>query len=307
MDKYTRKCPRCEKELSYSTKFYRDECEKKGRMCPSCGAKARIEKHGNNVEFLKYTQPGACVGEANPFFGKKHTEKTKLLFKQRDLSYRKERWYKKLMSEAVKGEKNPMHGKSVYQTWVKKYGEEQANSLYDQWVSKQRANSTGDNNPMYGRPAPQGSGNGWSGWYKKVYFRSLRELAYMVNLDKEGIKWRSAEKIGITYTTDWDGLERTYHPDFIVGNRLVEIKPKRLHGSRTVQLKKKAAEEYCSKNNLVYELIDPEPLPVETIKELRNNGTIVFTERYEQRFEVYLTNREAKNGTGEDCSQNQKQ
>ncbi|MBR4316812.1 MAG: hypothetical protein IKP65_07630 [Alphaproteobacteria bacterium] len=34
--------------------------------------------------------------------------------------------------------------------------------------------SKGKNNPMYGKPAPKGSGNGVSGWYKGWFFRSLR-------------------------------------------------------------------------------------------------------------------------------------
>jgi hypothetical protein len=33
---------------------------------------------------------------------------------------------------------------------------------------------------MYGKPSPQGSGNGWSGWYKGKYFRSIMELSFIV-------------------------------------------------------------------------------------------------------------------------------
>ena len=43
--------------------------------------------------------------------------------------------------------------------------------------------SKGKNNPMYGKPSPQGSGNGWSGWYKGIYFRSLLYSSFMSSID----------------------------------------------------------------------------------------------------------------------------
>ena len=46
---------------------------------------------------------------------------------------------------------------------------------------------------MYGRFSPRGSGNGWSGWYKEWYFRSLLELSYMINETKFNMGyWRKS-------------------------------------------------------------------------------------------------------------------
>ncbi len=52
---------------------------------------------------------------------------------------------------------------------------------------KHRQNAIGEGNNMYGRPSPQGSGNGWSGWYKERYFRSLRELMFLIYAERFGL------------------------------------------------------------------------------------------------------------------------
>jgi hypothetical protein len=45
---------------------------------------------------------------------------------------------------------------------------------------------------------------------------------------------------------NFDGIDRNYFPYFLIGgNRLIEVKPKRLHESRVVLLKKEAAEKFC--------------------------------------------------------------
>ena len=40
--------------------------------------------------------------------------------------------------------------------------------------------SSGENNHMFGKPSPQGSGNGWSGWYKSWFFKRtfLYDICY---------------------------------------------------------------------------------------------------------------------------------
>lgn len=282
MEIYTRNCPVCNKEISHRSKYSRNQCQ--NNPCQSCAAKDRIKRLGNNKGFLKYTEKGYGKGENNPFFGKKHTEETKLKFKTRDLSYRKEKWYRELMSAAVSGSANPMYGRRVFDVWVSKYGLEVANKLSEDWKLKQKENSIGEKNPMYGKSAPQGSGNGWSGWYKGFFFRSLRELAYMVDLDAKGVAWTSAEKIKIKYI-NWNGAERTYCPDFLVQNELIEIKPTRLRNSKLVLLKEEAAKLYCKNNNMIYKIVDPKLLSDEKIKSLRQNGVVKFTKRYEQLYQ----------------------
>src|SRR5690606_10904764 len=45
------------------------------------------------------------------------------------LKYMKTDEYRKKMSKVTSGENNPMYGKSVYDTWVEKYGKDKADKL----------------------------------------------------------------------------------------------------------------------------------------------------------------------------------
>jgi hypothetical protein len=141
---------------------------------------------------------------------------------------------------------------------------------------------------MYGKPTPQGSGNGWSGWYKSFYFRSLHELSYIVNiLEKRGLSFESAEqkKYRIDYI-DWDGKPRTYCADFIVEcNLMIECKPSKLHTSETVILKARAALEFCKKHGLTYSIIDPPMLTPSQIQQLYKQGLLRWLPRYQQKYE----------------------
>lgn len=48
---------------------------------------------------------------------------------------------------------------------------------------------------MYGKPPPKRTGNGISGWWKnKIYFRSLLELAFLINAEKTNLAIESAER-----------------------------------------------------------------------------------------------------------------
>jgi len=90
-------------------------------------------------------------------------------------------------------------------TWEEFYGKEKSNKLKQNMSIR----TSGENNPMYGKPSPQGSGNGWSGWYKGWYFRSLKELSYMINIiERFHLKWENGEqkKYRIEYK-DWKGLK----------------------------------------------------------------------------------------------------
>lgn len=52
---------------------------------------------------------------------------------------------------------------------------------------------------------------------------------------------------------------------------------------------RKAAEEFCTNQNMIYEIIDPPMLSDEEIKLLYVNGQIKFLDRYDEKFrERYL-------------------
>jgi hypothetical protein len=200
-------------------------------------------------------------------------------------------------SDKMKGDKNSNYGGTWHsinpgisqkgKTFDEIYGIEKA-MLIKQKISKK---SSGENNPMYGKPSPQGSGNGWSGWYKGWFFRSLKELSYMVYvIERFKLTWNTAEikKYSIDYI-DWNGTKRTYHPDFIIENKyLVEIKPKTLLNSDTIKRKKYYAIEFCIKNNLKYKLRGFERLLSNNeIDNLINEGKLEFLDKYKNKYEIW--------------------
>ncbi len=268
---FSKNCPTCNTEVVYKNKYTLNNSQKLNKSCRSCSSKKRIEKFGISDEFKAFITSDCC-GEKNTFFGKKHSEETKRKIRDK-------------MIIISSGREAPMKGRSLYQVWLEKHGKEEADIRMAAYREKQRINATGENNPMYGKPTPQGSGNGWSGWYKGWFFRSLRELSYVIRvIEANNLKWSSAESIRIPYV-DWDGANRTYSPDFIINdNTLVEIKPSRLIGSKGVSLKKEAAENFCKNIGWTYELVDQPRMANKEIEDLYDSGEIKFTKRYELKF-----------------------
>lgn len=245
---YTRNCPTCNKILTYTQKYSVQKANKINSICKKC-----TKKHKWSLEFN-------CV-----------SCDIKLLFKRSQ----KIDSLHQCRSCQNKGENNPFY--------KKEHTEEakQLNSISHKGKLK------GKDNPMYGKPSPQGTGWGWSGWYKGWYFRSLLELSYMIKvIEKEKLIWESAEtkKFMIPYVNS-DGYERTYFPDFLVaGNRLIEIKPRRLHKSVAVLLKKQVAEKYCLEKGWNYEILDPKKLTNKELISLYDNGDIKFLPKYEKKW-----------------------
>ena len=264
--KFTRKCPICQKEMSYTINSNCKQAEKKKTNCLSCGQKVYQNSDSGILQRQKisknYKETGKYAGENNPAYG-----------------------------VSKYGKDNPMYGRSVYQSWIEKYGKEIADQKMDEYKKKQSINTSGKNNPMYGKPTPQGSGNGWSGWYKGWYFRSLHELSYMIGtIEKNNLKWESADTKNLRILYIDNGKEKTYCADFLIEDKyLIEIKPKRLHRSQSVLAKAAAAEAFCKERGLQDELKDPEKLPMETIVELYNSDTIKLLPRYEAKMKEYIT------------------
>jgi len=115
------------------------------------------------------------------------------------------------------------------------------NKYGDEWECEYRNNnkkkgSVGNKNPQWGLPAPKGSGCGFSGYYKGEYFRSILEYRYLKHFEENDISYISNDvsadkhesiKVVIPYI-DSVGKQRNYIPDFLIGNTIVEVKPKAL-------------------------------------------------------------------------------
>lgn len=261
---FTRKCPKCNIILEYSSLTRRNNAEIKQFWCSSC----RVTKLNK-----------AKTGQKNPFFGKHHSEETKEKIRQNtDRAYTKTDEFKR--KSARVGDQNGMYGKSFYDVWLKKYGIDVANEKLKELSRKQSDNTSGSNNPMYGKPAPKKSGSGISGWYKGWFFRSIKELSFMIFvIEKNNFTWESAEtsQFAIPYK-DHSGNSRTYRADFIVENKImVEVKPKRLMNSPSNILKKNAACQFCESHGLEYRMVDVKSIEPEILIEMCDSGMVKIT------------------------------
>jgi len=268
MEEFKRNCPSCNKEMSYKNKNTFKRASQNNTKCMKC----------NNS------------GENNPFYGKSHSDNAKDIFRKNNLKnidkYKSEEFRKKV-SKHNKGENNPMYGKNFYEVWIDKYGKEIADEKMREFKIKQSINNTGEKNSMFGKPSPKGSGNGWSGWYKNFFFKSLKELSFILTMENEGIDIESAErkKFRISYI-DRNGNSRNYYPDFFIKekNTIIECKPLHFFNSEEVLLKKESALKFCEKNGFKYELVDPIKLTDDIIKGLYDLGFIKFIDRYEEKY-----------------------
>lgn len=280
------KCDDCDKE--WESFFYSQikGIENYNRdLCRGCKQKEQI-KLGirTNEQYIK-----AGEGYKNKYEGKKIEE---------IIGYVRGKEKRKKQSKRMTGKNNSMYNKNYQTHGLKKWVEEkQKGKTYEEIYGKEKSDkikekirlkSIGENNNMFGKPSPQGSGNGWSGWYKEWFFRSLKELSFMINvIERFNFKWESAEtnKYKISYINDL-GRKRNYFPDFILDDKyLVEIKPKPLHNTIINKSKKEAALLFCKKNNLKYKMLDVNIiLNYEDINKLLKENKIKFTDRYQKKF-----------------------
>ncbi len=279
MNNFTRNCPECTKIINYNAKWSCEKAQLANRLCKSCSKKGnKNPQYGNS-------------GDKNPFYNKKHSKETKEKISLKNKGHKHSDEYKKNHKKIFTGKKKSIDKNSHLKVWINKYGIERAKEMYKDYKKLLSNKYSGEGNPMYGKPSPQGSGNGWSGWYKGWFFRSLLELSYMISvIERFNISWESCENnlYQIKYL-DWNNKQRNYYPDFILANKyLIEIKPKRLQNSVNVKLKQQAAIEFCNKHNLKYKLTaGPNNLNLEILKHKIQKGELIFTKRYQVKFENY--------------------
>jgi len=182
-------------------------------------------------------------------------------------------------SNTVRGSISPLRGKTYEQI----HGVKKAKLLRKCIAQKGRKNN------QFGRPAYPGSGNGWSGWYRGIYFRSLLELSFIINfIEKKQLKFISAEqrKFCVPYKNCL-GVRRNYFADFVIDNILIEVKPKNAINWKDNILKFKAAKRWCKRNNLKYKIYTNEDFNLIDKKQLitmYKAGIIKWLPRYEKKF-----------------------
>lgn len=273
MTEYKRNCPECNKEIIYKAKQSYNIAIKENRLCRSCSKKGdrNVMKRPEVLEKF--------VAENNPMYGK-------TLYDHWLSKYGKDEADRKYVEHAKKSVvHNNVWRNSVYDIWVKKYGKEKADQLRIEKFNKASASLSGKNNPMYGKPAPIGTGSGWSGWFRGIFFRSILELSYLKYLIDNEIKFESGELLKHRI----DIGDKSYFPDFYLTEteEVIEVKPKVLINTAINKKKFAAARQIHGSKFKVLSEGDIIKLTDEEIKILHDSGELVFTKKYEEKFISY--------------------
>lgn len=269
--KWWRVCPKCGSNVGHTTRGGAHSGIRDGRLCSDCGRECLPDHSGEN----------------NPFYGKRHSLETRAKLAAVDKSYAQTDDFRLKMRETMK--KRIADGEvrlSNYEYDVIRYGEEVAEEKRVAAALKKSAAASGENNPMYGKPSPAGSGNGWSGWLSGRYFRSLLELNFMLH----NPSYESAETEEFRAAYEWLGKSRTTTADFV--NReerhLVECKPLSLHFAPNVVARCGALRELCDGIGYKFEIVDPGKPDRSTILTLFEDGELMWLPRYEEKFKKWL-------------------
>lgn len=278
-------CVDCGKELHYKNLKVYEKAKEKGQLCKDC-----TYKRNYRVDKLERNCP-----QCNNFIYYKDKKTFSNAIKNNNLCLsciRKNNMNDNLrqkISNASKGKNNPMANRSFYDVWLQKYGKEIADQKLKDFKSNCSKNTKGKNNPMYGKPSPKRSGNGYSGYYKGHYFRSILELSYLKYLLDSNIKFESCENKKYRIEYQLDNKQQTYFPDFCLldTEEIIEIKPQNLLNNRINKIKFEAAKNKYGNKFKVLTENDFNKLEVQETYELYINKEIIFDKNYEQKFLEY--------------------
>lgn len=253
---FNRNCPECDVVIVYKTTWTRSGAIKKNSLCRSCVMK----------------------GSRNPFAGHKHSAQTKQILRAVDKSYTKTEKF----SNAVKQSMIDINtAVDLMAIWTEKYGAVEAVIREQKRRNKLSISSSGENNPMFGKLAPFQAGVGIKGWYRDIFFRSLRELSFMLQLDRDGRIWRTAESsdFRVEYI-NYVGNRATYVADFIVDDRIIiECKPLYLQRTFTVMAKSAAMQAFCAEKGLEYQIVDPILISLDELFMLTQDNVVRLTDK----------------------------
>lgn len=274
---FFRYCPNCNNKNYHSTLRSCIVSDKRQLLCSSCASIKSIEIYGNSmkgksVKSVWEEKYGEDI--ANELWNKRNIKTSESV--QKSLSKlskidKQNKWGRKK-------EENNFYGRAHTINTKEKISR----------TKKRNGSSIGEKNSMYGKPSPQGSGNGWSGWYKGIYFRSLLELSYLKYLIDNNINFDNGEKTKyrITYFNSIKNRNANYFPDFylIDTQEIIEVKPKKLVGAlNNIDKHKKAKELYGDKFKILTEE-DIIKITNEEIKKIYDSKDLIFIERYDLKF-----------------------
>lgn len=303
MESFIRNCPNlnCNEKITYNNIKGFNRANLNNSKCKVCTIR-------NNVKNRR-----SYAGENNHMYGRSLKDKWIENYGEEEANKKQNEWKEKLIKNGSK--------KSNYDCWLEKYGKEEADRLLKEQKDKQslkrkgRTNhqfwtekygleeadrraaiekerrsksSSGENNPMYGKPSPSGSGNGWSGHYKGVQFRSILELSYLKFLIDNDIKFDNGEKKKYRVEYEFNG-KKSYGMDFYLfeSNQYIEIKPKKLLNTKINKAKFRAARLKLGEKFKILTEDDIETISLYLMYEFYINKSLIFDKRYEIKFLEY--------------------
>lgn len=107
---------------------------------------------------------------------------------------------------------------------------------------------------------------GIKGWYRGFFFRSACEYFFMKKLEREGIDLMNDVKYeSFRIPFEFDGVARTYIPDFYVKSRATVYEVKYSFSSESdsiIEVKKKAAIDFLRSQNISYKMVQASELEI---------------------------------------------
>lgn len=252
MEEYKRNCPKCGKLKVYKTRTGWRLAVSENRLCMKC-TKTGI-RYSDEVNKKK-----GRAGEANPFYGKHHSEesKRKMMESIKDPNGDYQKWinsaeaieFYKTHSEDMSGENNPFYGKEH-----KKEVKELMSNIKTEQIA------SGELNILRNAWGNKGSYESTKTNVIELYDSEL-ELVRMRMLDNDTdvIHWTKKHGIRIPYL--YNGITKNYVPDFLItyedGTKSLE-ETKGYDSKAT--LKKEALKKYCKDNGFTYSWIEQNEL-----------------------------------------------
>jgi endogenous inhibitor of DNA gyrase (YacG/DUF329 family) len=328
MSEYKRNCPNCGKELFYKSNSSFWLANKKNNKCIACANKLgklkekKVEFNRNcpicNTKLFYSSEEGlqsaiknnnlckVCakkesnIGKSNPMQGRNFYDVWLEKYGKEEADKKQKQWQENICKRKNKGKDNPNYGGkySRFEGAIKWCQENQKGKKFEEIYGEERAKeikrklsnaSSGSNNPMYGKEAPNGSGNGWSGHYKGHYFRSMLELYYLIYLIDNDINFEKGEQKKFYVPYKFDNINKTYRPDYylIDNDEVIEIKPSALLNIKINKLKFEAArQKYGDKFKILTEK-EIVKIELDYLYNLYIDKIIVFDKGYDVKFENY--------------------
>lgn len=192
----------------YPTQKEREEYNKKEKTCPICGQRFF-------ESYTKYTLSEFCSRKCSCTY----SSKLKREERNRKISTSLKEKYK---SSEVKRRKLKIYDPAYCVSCGKELTRNQiqaGNKTCSLKCGSLCANKTKHKNRTVF--VENGQGRSRSGYWKGFFCNSTYELVYYIYMSEHGYKIERNQKV---YEYEWNGSKRLYYPDFIVNDKLVEIK-----------------------------------------------------------------------------------